>query len=245
MKKQELFITLFLFVILLYCPFVTAQECQGAATLKVKKLKDDIVSAKDISTLFDKKNIASYSLNQVNWKEFPYKPEVRFRIAYTNNAILLNYRVKEKSIRAKCGEDTGPVWSDSCVELFISPTNDGNYYNIEANCIGTILMEVGKIRNDRKPVSKESISKIERWSSLGSEPFEEKVGDYFWELSLVIPYTVFSQSRLTSLDGAKAKANFYKCGDGLQTPHYLSWNKIDTKKPDFHRPEFFGTLIFE
>ncbi len=41
------------------------------------------------------------------------------------------------------------------------------------------------------------------------------------------------------------KANFYKCGDELQTPHFLSWNPIEIEKPDFHRPDFFGTLRFE
>ena len=41
------------------------------------------------------------------------------------------------------------------------------------------------------------------------------------------------------------KANFYKCGDELQTPHFLSWNPIKIENPDFHRPDFFGTLEFE
>jgi hypothetical protein len=41
------------------------------------------------------------------------------------------------------------------------------------------------------------------------------------------------------------KANFYKCGDELQTPHFLSWNPIEIDQPDFHRPDFFGTLEFE
>lgn len=40
-------------------------------------------------------------------------------------------------------------------------------------------------------------------------------------------------------------ANFYKCGDKLQTPHFLSWNPINLEKPNFHCPEFFGTLNFE
>ena len=30
--------------------------------------------------------------------------------------------------------------------------------------------------------------------------------------------------------------------DGTILPHYLSWNPIETPKPDFHRPEFFGEL---
>ena len=40
-------------------------------------------------------------------------------------------------------------------------------------------------------------------------------------------------------------ANFYKCGDKLQTPHFLSWNPIDLEKPNFHCPEFFGMLRFK
>jgi hypothetical protein len=41
------------------------------------------------------------------------------------------------------------------------------------------------------------------------------------------------------------RANFYKCGDLTAHPHFLSWNPIDLPKPDFHRPEFFGTLTLK
>ena len=30
----------------------------------------------------------------------------------------------------------------------------------------------------------------------------------------------------------------------MSLPHYLSWMPIDTPKPDFHRPEFFGKINF-
>ncbi|WP_460684885.1 carbohydrate-binding family 9-like protein [Niabella aquatica] len=35
-------------------------------------------------------------------------------------------------------------------------------------------------------------------------------------------------------------------GDGYDKPHYLSWTKIDSEYPDFHRPEYFRifNLIF-
>ena len=39
--------------------------------------------------------------------------------------------------------------------------------------------------------------------------------------------------------------NFYKCGDKQVEPHYLSWNPVLTDNPDFHRPEYFGKVIFE
>ena len=41
------------------------------------------------------------------------------------------------------------------------------------------------------------------------------------------------------------KGNFYKCGDHLSVPHFLSFAPIGVPKPDFHRPEFFCTLEFE
>ncbi|MDE6269894.1 MAG: hypothetical protein K2M12_03440, partial [Muribaculaceae bacterium] len=45
--------------------------------------------------------------------------------------------------------------------------------------------------------------------------------------------------------GKQLRANFYKCGDLLSTPHFLSWNRVDTPHPDFHRPEYFGAIKFD
>jgi hypothetical protein len=47
------------------------------------------------------------------------------------------------------------------------------------------------------------------------------------------------------LKGKTCRANFYKCGDDLPEPHFLSWNNIIADKPDFHLPQYFGTLTFE
>ncbi|MBR6089456.1 MAG: hypothetical protein IKP86_05955, partial [Anaerolineaceae bacterium] len=40
------------------------------------------------------------------------------------------------------------------------------------------------------------------------------------------------------------RANIYKCGDQTVNKHYLSWNPIDSEKPDFHRPEDFGIMYY-
>lgn len=244
MKENKLF-TAFILLFLLGCSSVIMAQEQLEKSLKVKKIKECNVSAEKVSALLDESGVEFHSLDEINWKEFPYKPEVKFRIAHTDDAIILNYKVKENSVRAKSDKDNKPVWADSCVEFFVSPTNDGPYYNIETNCIGTILMESGPTRFDRKFIPEEVIAKIKRWSSLGHEPFDERVGECSWELSLIVPYAVFIKSNLTPAAGMVMKANFYKCGDGLQTPHYLSWNRIEAKRPDFHRPDCFGTLVFE
>jgi len=221
----------------------TSLNCQDMKEIRVKKIEAVQLRAADVSRVLEEQNIPEESIDILNWEEYPYRPKVTFRIAHNNKCIFLNYRVEENSVRAVAGKDNGPVWTDSCVEFFLSFSPDAGYYNLEANCIGTVLLGKGKDRHGRIHVSPEIIDKIVRWSSLGREPFQEKPGLCRWELSLVIPTEVFEEK--TELSGKTIKGNFYKCGDELQTPHFLSWNPINTDKPDFHRPEFFGQIIFE
>ena len=211
--------------------------------LKVKKICVNAVEAEAVPALLDKENVAFQPIDVVNWTSFPYRPEVSFRIAYTDNAVLLQYKVKENSVRARYGKDNESVWTDSCVEFFISPADDGIYYNLECNCIGTVLLGGGE-PGKRGHASLETISRIDRWASLGRVPFEERVEETEWEVALVIPFEAFYKHNLTALDGKTVRANFYKCGDELSVPHFLSWNPIPVKEPNFHLPQYFGTLFF-
>lgn len=212
--------------------------------LYVKKLLSPTPEADEVAKVLDGEGIEFHRIDQVNWTKYPYRPEVNFRIAQTNDSILLNYRVKEQEIRAKYTQDNGSVWTDSCVEFFVIPDNDGVYYNIEANCIGTLLMGAGRERNGRERASTDVTGKIKRWSSLGNKAIEKTTGEIGWELSLVIPYSAFYKHRINSLEGKTITGNFYKCGDELNEPHFISWNRIDTETPNFHLPDFFGKLIF-
>lgn len=213
--------------------------------LNVKKVSIANVPVESVPALLDKEKVAFQPVNTVNWSEYPYCPDVEFRMAHTEDALLLHYRVKEASVRAVAGKDNGPVWEDACVEFFSIPAEDGVYYNMECNCVGRLLIGAGKERTERQHAPQEVLDKVQRWSSLGREDFEERVGECSWEVALVIPYSAFFLHRITSLDGKTIRANFYKCGDKLQTPHFLSWNPIGLKSPNFHCPEFFGTLHLE
>jgi hypothetical protein len=61
---------------------------------------------------------------------------------------------------------------------------------------------------------------------------------------MAIPLTVFFHHELKELKGKVFRANFYKCGDKLAVPHYVTWNPVGTVAPDYHRPEYFGLLKF-
>lgn len=179
------------------------------------------------------------------WKKYAYKPDVNFKIGYTDQSILLKVFVQENYIKAKYNQANDPVYRDSCFEFFISLDNENSYYNFEFNCIGTPYLAYGKPGNNREKVNIEIINSIQTFSTLGNKTFEERKGDFSWELNINIPYSAFFKHDLKSLEGKTCGSNFYKCGDDLSLTHFVTWNNIDTKEPDFHRPKFFGKLTFE
>ncbi len=201
-----------------------------------------------IEKMLDNRSIPFHTISNQNWEnQYPYSPEVRFRIAYSKEEIYLQYNVREKYIRAQYKEDEGSApYKDSAVEFFVIPgENDSIYYNLELNCIGVGTFAGGPNRKERSRFGKDVLSQIRRASTLGSEGFDTKAGDFEWQITIALPIELFSLNQIAPLSGRSVKANFYKCGDELPEKHYLSWNKVGTEKPDFHRPEFFGILLFE
>ena len=213
--------------------------------LVIKKIETGAVEASAVPALFDAQGIEWNAIACVNWAEFPYQPEVKFRAAHTGDAILLHYRVTEACVRAVAVADDGRVWEDACVEFFLSPEGNDFYYNFECNCATKLLLHGGPAGGERPTASEEVLKSVKRWSSLGTEPFEERVGECTWEVALVIPASAIFRHEIETFNGKTMRANFYKCGDKLQTPHFLSWAPIELPKPKFHCPEFFGELMFE
>lgn len=213
--------------------------------LKIKKLlhiSEQSSSSEIINALSESEWI---KLLHANWEEFPYKPDVSYRIGHDGLNIFLHFRASETSIRAKYAKDFENVWKDSCVEFFISPEKNDYYYNYEFNCIGSAILCYGQGREKREPASLELMQSIKRYSSLGNRPIESLTGQFNWELLMVIPGKTLFRDTIKSFSGVGMKANFYKCGDELPIPHFLSWSEVKTNSPDFHRPEFFGDIFFE
>jgi len=184
-------------------------------------------------------------LGCLNWPlDFPYSPSVGFRISHDSDNIYLWYSVDEMTTRAEEGTPGEFVYKDSCVEFFIQPRlDDPHYYNFEWNAIGTLYLAYRTGRADAELAPKEVLSLVKAESSIGREPFAERV-EGPWSLKITIPRQALWHSDIQSFDGLKARANFYKCGDGLKVPHYITWAPIDTPRPDYHRPEFFAPIEF-
>jgi len=208
--------------------------------MTLTKLSKTPTEASQVKQLLDEAKVQYQAVAEVNWDAYPYKPTVQVRLAYTADAFLIHFKVDEKEIRAVAAADNGRVYEDACVEFFVQPFADQSYYNFEFSCIGKLLLQ-GGAKGDRKMAPPEILKSIKRWSSLGDQPFDTKAGNHSWELTAVIPYSAFFRHPQTAIQ-EEIKANFYKCGDKLPTPHFVSWNKILTEKPNFHAPEFFGRI---
>ena len=73
---------------------------------------------------------------------------------------------------------------------------------------------------------------------------EDEVKQIDWQLTLIIPMNVFIHHDISHVRERKCKVNFYKCGDALPQPHFLSWQRVVADNPDFHLPEYFGQMQF-
>lgn len=215
-------------------------------SLDVPKISiKDSLSFDNVSSILEK-NAPLNKVNWLEWKEFPYQPEVQFRIAHDDSLLFLKYYVKEEHILARRKDPNSAVHRDSCVEFFVDPIQNGNYYNFEFNCIGTTHLAYGPRRGERTFIPAELIeNEIKTWSTLGKASFEEKSGMFEWEMVVVIPSSIFTYNKGLNFSKLVSNANFYKCGDDTTKRHYLSWKPVKTPNPDFHRPEYFGILNFQ
>ena len=192
------------------------------------------------------KSVESNAIECCNWaKEFPYTPKVSFAMFHDGENLYIKFDVTENDIHTLVTEDFGRIWTDPCVEFFVSPEGNLDYYNFECTCIGKMLMAWHPNGAAKEDAPMDIINNIERIPSLGTENFALREGENSWSLIEIIPAASLFRSGVGSWEGKRMRANFYKCGDNLPTPHFISWNAIEWPEPSFHRPEFFGELIFE
>jgi hypothetical protein len=213
------------------------------AEVQKLELKSAYPGLEEISALLDKQK-GRLMIDTINWNGYVYKPDVALSIAYSEHEIFLKYYITENYFKAEKTDTNQMVCEDSCVEFFVSPEDDGIYYNMEFNAIGTCLVGIGTDRKSSQRVKPEIISKIRRLTTAGDEPIKEKTGEFTWTITIAIPLEIFFRHQVKDLKGKIFRANFYKCGDKLTVPHYLTWNPIGTESPDYHQPEHFGILKF-
>lgn len=189
-------------------------------------------------------SLSRHRLEYLPWPSYDYRPEASFAIAHTGSDLLLKYFIKEKQVKVAHREINSPVHKDSCAEMFIGLEGEDRYYNYEFNCLGVCSAGFGDGRHGRDPLPEEIISKI-KISAMVESVVETDIPLVHWQLTLIFPPEAFCFHQLTTWSNLACKGNFYKCGDDLNDPHFITWNPVEAAQPDFHRPEYFGSISFE
>lgn len=195
--------------------------------------------------VFEKRTDASFpqlvNLENHLWSnEYPCFIACRAGLfAVKNEGFFVRLEADEPCPRAVFETRDDPVYNDSCMEFFFQPfADDERYINFEINPNGAFLCAVGKGRSDRVFLRELS----------GCDPVvNANIGSDGWSAELFIPEQlisdVFSKS-FSVADTDFIRANFYKCGDLTEQPHYSSLFPVETVTPDFHRPEYFQKILF-
>ena len=191
-------------------------------------------------------DVPSLAVGHYAWTTNGYEPRVQARLCWSARFLYVGFEVEEARVRARLTRFQDPVWKDSCVEFFVDafPDLGPGYLNFEGNAIGTFLVAFGPDRNDRRPLAKSELRGFRARASLAA-PVDGAIAGGRWSLAYRVPLGLFGALYGREVEpGQTSGANFYKCGDETEFPHYGAWSPVGTPRPDFHRPEFFGRLVF-
>ena len=190
-------------------------------------------------------------IDQFPWYTSGEKQATAARLLYDDQAVYAQFICQDKHISAVTTKLNGPVWEDSCVEFFgtINPEKGPDYFNLEMNCCGTFLVGFNQGRNKGVRISPELASRVKVVAALPGPTKAESPADNGWWIAARLPFDVIAELsgqpvKVTS--GTTWRANFYRCG-GKTDVQFGCWSPIDTAKhpvADFHRPEYFGELVF-
>ena len=215
----------------------------------INKIPDPI----SIDSKWDKstwKNIDSLAISSDNGWGPSYKPRTEAKLSYDDENLYVIFRVEDRFLKCVTKKHNGLVWRDSCVEFFFLPNLFGppHYFNLEVNCAGFVYMAFQRVpRIDFDLISVRDIESIEIAHSHKDPVKKEIEHSIKWTVEYRLPFQLLKKYADINIPtkGVAWKANFYKCAENNSHPHWLSWNEIDHPEPNFHLPEYFGTLRFK
>ena len=152
-----------------------SQKIEARFIRKIEQFRNDEIR------LVMRDRVPSHQVACVNWEEYPYAPEVTFRIAHSDDALAVMFEVEEDHLRAVAMSAKENVWEDSCVEFFVeNPAGEG-YFNFEVNCIGTMLAAKRISRTEATLFNAEQMDKIRCFGSLAKAPIDSRgAGQKWW-----------------------------------------------------------------
>ena len=171
-------------------------------------------------------------------------------MAYDQDNVYVIFRVKDRFVQSRILEYNGSVSTESCVEFFFAPDENRplSYFNLEINAGGTpLIFYITKPMSEVQKLKKEEIDQIEIAHSLPCVVYPEIQEPVTWTIECRIPISLLEKYTTVTRPekGAQWKGNFYKTGSRTSNPNYMTWAYVDFPRPNFHLPQYFGTIHFK
>jgi hypothetical protein len=180
-----------------------------------------------------------------------FNPKVQAKMVYDKDNLYVIFKVEDKYVKSITTRNNGPVYRDSAVEFFFASDveNSNLYFNIETNCGGFVLFNHNNPTDRSKNIrlTDEDIAKLEIAHSMPATVDPEITNEVTWIMEYKVPLSLLRKYSpvTTPAKGVEWRANFYKIAEITSNPHYITWSKIDSPRPNFHVPANFGRIIFK
>ncbi len=188
----------------------------------------------------DKELIPLGKIDSFFWEKNGYsRPASSFRFcAVRGEGFYAFLESDESPVLCRYTQRDEPVYTDSCLEVFIAPVaGRDEYINFEMNPNGAYLSQFGSERNGR--VFLKELTDIEPAVTAGIYPDGRG-----WHAELFIPEKLISALYGCSFSAGagELRGNFYKCADDSPAPHYGAYFPVGSAELGFHNPAMFGTI---
>jgi len=188
-------------------------------------------------------------IDQFPWTRHEFYPQTIVRALYDDAHLYLLFECREKYIYASRTEPQSAVFRDNCVELFANPGEDLSrpYLNFEFNCLAALLLQCGHEISGRINAASGAVAQV-RCKATFEEPVDlQDESVKTWYLEAAIPFSLFVEMAGAEppRSGSVWRGNFNKCATSTREKHWATWARVGTPKPHFHKPEYFGQLVFE
>lgn len=234
-------------VLFLFCKL--HQRSNDAVEYKVYKLQGSMKIDGDWNKP-QWKGVEPIEINQSMANVPAYQPTAKAKMLYDDHNLYIIFQVKDCYVRSLVTATQGRVYEDSCVEFFFSPDANSplNYFNIETNCGGTILMEYHNLALKKwSSMPVKDVNDIEIAHSMPRVVDPQIDSVTTWTLEYRVPISMLKKFAKVTQPGKGVtwNANFYKLKETGFNIHYKTWSVIESVEPDFHLPQFFGKLQFQ
>ena len=216
-------------------------------TYTINRARLACTPAQDAGDFWSQADVAN--LDFFPWYQAGAKWSAEARVLYDNERLYWRIATSgDHDIVAQRTRPNEPVSLDSCAEFFLQPGQQPGvgYFNFEINCVGAMLLAHGTGRHGRVFLPSHVAQQVRIRHSMPGPTKQRAPGDDSWHIEATVPLRALADYAKVPLpsSGAEWQGNFYRCADDSSNPQWSCWNLIEIETPDFHRPEFFGRLLF-